>query len=670
MGKISKSYLKEYFIFLFLIFLFFNFSFSFVSATAQFNDIPLQQMGFNTYHEINLRDYCSSNQTGNYCRDSSFGVQFINPDNQQQITLLGSGENDNSYFTITLINGLVQIQAKQKVLDTQIIIYGADVEYSSQVSTSFIFDIVESNSPQQIASFLPPVLYGNGSVTYNMNDFFLNFDSIRVNYNDDLLNQTINLQLSKNEAAAIQSGRLRIILTSTTSDILLTIQGLNQTYNASSSGGNLFFVTAINPYGQVTTKFPVITYKQLGFQTYSALPIRNPISIAPIYLKNQNQTINYNLSSIYKNVTYFNVSWDTNTTGVIPYKFNETIFNNSRGWITLYVNGTQTVYDYTVGSWSTNTEDANAPGLYGAQLNNIPVLKINGINPFDFVQFRTSLGNYSSQVFSATFGIPGFQIVLNLSGCNNIGCVNTDAFGNVDNLYINYSSKPPEAVPLSFEPIVMGYGQFSIFNFDDMFSNYDYLILNWSEGGQNFSVITPAIADLFNKTTYVSGGVPIYQTRLYYNNLFSVVSGNQDHNFTIYPLACNSVSCIDGTLGVPQSLTFIIQGDGFSNVQVSSDFFKNLFNVIFGLFPDSDTLSSVAKANYVLITVALIFGMIMLFGFKTGSGMISLVIFGLLVSFFVVVFFTFKGYLSPVVIAVPIMIGLIAFILQFAGGRN
>lgn len=636
MRKIIKSYLEKYKASLFipLSFIFLILILPFSSATASFYAIPDVNLEYNTYFTVDLRNYCTSNEAGNSCRFTSYGVQFTNPDNSQSIFLFPSESSSNSYFDITLsANGLVTLLSKNKNLNADIIVYGADAEYSSQASGSFTLNIAQSQIPTQIANFFPPTLYGNQTQTYNMSGFFLNYNKIGVAYNDDVLQRTVSFTQTLTTSSCT-TGQIRVCLNGNGNSITLSIQGQNRTYNSSVTGGNLIFVRAINQYGEVSDNgFPVITFPSTAtIQTFSNLPIRAPFSIAPA-LMNFNDTYQFNLSILYSNYSSVNASFFTGgTIGMLLRNFTGLFACTS-------VTGT-TCFPVSQGAERTYVDFSNFTiSLY---FNDLLVINSKNVNQ----------NNYP----------------VNLSACNNIGCVAFDDFGNRDTFYVNVSGRAPVGVPLSFAPIVLGYQETKFFNFNDMFSGATYFILNWSEGTDNLTLRTPATS--YNVSTFLSGADVVYQNKLYFNNLFSVTSTNINHNFTIYPLACNTAGCVSSVLGIQQSILFIIQDTSeLQEIDVESGYFRNLFNVILGLFPDKDTLTEQGKANFVLITIALIAGIIMLFGYKAGGTMLPLVYFAGIVSFFVFVFFVAKGYIPTLAIAIPILIGLLLLIFKLRNGN-
>lgn len=633
--KERKTYLKKQIFLIFFSFLFFQL----ISATAQFQTIPFQQMGTGSYNEINLRDYCSSDTS--YCRDSSFGIQFRNPDNGQQVQLLTSGESDNSYFTITLINGLVQIQAKGKTISTSITVYGADVEYSSQASTQFTLSIVDNSNPTQIASFYTPTIYGNNSLTYNLNNFFLNFNEIIVNYNDNYLNATVNLdELTTTTATSCGDGQIKVCLASSTGSMTLTITGKNISYNSSQSGGNYITITAKNPYGQITDAFP-LTVQPQTFQVYNVIPIRNPISIAPL-LMNQYENRSVNFSVFYRNFT--SVTWLFNLNNSAAETYNVTI--NTNGTMTLCNIANSSCYDQS-GLW-TDVDSTDPTDNYAYRIH---------------LRFFRDFSLYASSI-NQSFS----NFLINVSACNNIGCISTDAFGNPDILYVSVNTSLPSVTPATFSPLELGYRETKLFYWGNMFSGFTSLILNWSEGTQNFTLSMPTSG--YNSSTFNQTGGALnikYQMILYPDSFMSITSATTTHNFTIYPLACNSAGCVTGTLGINQSLLVNIynQSTGVfqnSSTGVTSDLFRNIFNVVFGLFPDSNTLDKVGRANFVLITIALIAGLILFFGYRSGGTILPLMIFAGLLSAFMLVFFVTKGYLGTEFIVVPLVLGILMFI--------
>jgi hypothetical protein len=661
-------HLKEYKPLLVSSILLFIFLIPLVSSTAQFNPLPSQNLQTNSYGNIDLDNYCYSDNPSLICEYSSYGLQFENPDTGILTTILESGEHTNSYFTIRLISGLVQILTNDKVFSGVIIVFGADVPYSSQVSTSFALDIQENLKPIQTASFLPPDLNGNESITYYMNNFFLYHTSISASYSDDVLNQSIFLTRTTVGGQICSTGQIEVCLTGLGDDISLIIKGLNIGYNSTVTGGNLMYITAINSYGSTAgTPFPVLVTRSAD--NYSSSPYRRPLSIAPIIIEyNSSSGVTFcgeettadlystyamgyhDFSYFYGNYTYLTASF-TLDSSLSDYTYNITYeyFNN----------GTY-LYNRSDGPSGSVSYDS-----YVTYLRNI-----TGSPPLIQVGFpEASFCGTGNEFYMNSFSFP-FNITVYTKACNSQGCITVDDFGNLDKYLVRVEALLPEGVPLTIAPIILGYHETRITDINNFYSNFNYILTTWSETSQNMSLRTPNSG--YNSTVYVLG-TPIYEARLYFNNVFSVTSANSNHNFTINLEACNAIGCVNGTDGIPLTILFIIQDTALgvvSDIQTSDAWWRNIFNLFLGLFPDSDALNSMQKGSIVMITIGVIVTITMFFGFKSGGSILPLVYVSAGLSFFLFLFFIAKGYISPIVLVGLTVVSLGIIFLKYKGGNS
>lgn len=643
MRKQTNLYLKKKFLFLIVSSIFIFLILPQISATAQFYNIPDQKMEYSNTKILPLSLYCSSTIQGNSCSDTSYGLEFTNPSTGQTVFLFPSQSNNNPYFTISLSSdGIVTINSKSLTINTNIIVYGADIPYSSQSSKSFLLSIKENQKPVQIASFAPPTLINNETAFYNLDNFFIDYTGIRVNFNDDTFAQTVNLQTSLTQGKVCSDGQLLVCLTVSSNDyITLSIQGKNQGYNTTVTGGNIFSISAINSFGETSAfQMPVIVKIETSV-TYTKIPIRAPLSIAGINL-NYNQTSVTDLKIFYSNYTSLNVTYKFTGSTV-----HSLIQNQTGGFL---CSGTSCQDSVSLGSVDGSVDDSPFPSTASITL----ILFPSGI-----LQVRSYISDLSN-----------YQI--NLSACNSVGCISSDDFGNPDIIFLNIIGISPSAVPITLAPIHLNYAEKKTLNLNGVFENFDYTNVQWNESLTEFNLSSPVTG--YNATTYTSGGLPVYQVKLYFNSILEISSANIDHSNTLYLSACNTISCVYGSNGINQSIFFEIDDipveGGFSNMDIPNTGLNNIYNTFEGLFPSKETLSSTQRINIIIITLFTLSISIIFFAYQSGSNIIPSIYMAGIVSFFTFLYFIAKGYSSPIVLVVIGVLSLGGIYFKFKGGAE
>lgn len=419
--KNRKLFFIFSFIFLFII------SFSFISANAVFNTIPARSLSTLMEVQFNLNTYCYSNAGISGCADSSYALQFINPDTSQSVFLFPNSYNDNSYFRISLgSNGIVNIQSKLKNLNNfNIIVRGADVPLSSQTSTSFILNINSITAPIQKQSLGPLILSGNETVTYAVSNLFSNYNAISVSYSDNVLAQSIFLKISTGSQCS--TGAIKVCLTgSEAGNSYITISGQNISYFGKIG------ITAYNSAGQtsLSNNGLSLTVNPYTINIITSPPFRNPFSVAPLSM-GFNEIRTLNLDDMWSNYTYINATF-----------INPDTANNVTVRLGV-INGT----------------------IYSDSFNTNSVFTISLTN----FLYPTVKMQVTSKETSASF--PVF-----LSACNNGGC---DSTFNVEWVFINGTL--PTATPISIAPIIMSTNSLKNFDLTHLFSNFDSLKITFED---------------------------------------------------------------------------------------------------------------------------------------------------------------------------------------------
>lgn len=685
----------------------------FLGATAQFNNIPDVELPYNNFKSINLNNYCHSTQSNNFCKDTSYQVSFINPDNNNQVTFLQSGENSNSYFIISLSNGLISIASKTKNLDLLIEVRGADTEYSSQTQTLFFLRIAQTQTPEQIATLSPVVLYGNQTKTFILGQYFLYESYFTIAYEDSNLSQSIFLNPAQYQNQSLCSdGILKVCLSSGS---ILKLVGKGNNYNGTIT------ITAINGNGNLNYKLLVTTYPATLEQYttfYNQAPYRKPLSIAPVNLDTGNNTIGVLRS------TYFSLYPSAKYLGYVGDEYYFDFDNFYGNYTSLFARTTINVVndDYAIAPNSTNLtltlwENLTAGNWYSYVCSNYTggstscVLRglNNGVvNYTSTYPFGTWLGTdynttanygvmsmvfgfysqwYRTFIYENGFSFTGDFYLENpnllyfssyllernyqfyIGACNSIGCTSSDDFGNEDILFVNISDTPPTPVDITISPLILGYSETKSRDMNLFFNNFDYIVVNWSEGIQDFSLKTPA--NSFNSTTYTTGGDLIYQVKLYSSNILSVTSATNNHNFTMNIYACNSIGCIHKN-SVAQNITLntIIQDTSQNQIQsyqIESSSWKSSFNYFFTLFPDKEDITQRQKSTIFAITLFLVVGMVLFFGFKSSSSIMPLMYISGVLGFFLFIFFIFKGYVGVTTLVVLLLVAVLVLYLKLGG---
>lgn len=669
MGKhrFTKRNLKVFSLFFFSLFFLFSIL-SNVSATSWFF-IPTQSMNYNQVNTINLNNYCSVT-SGISCAWSYYQVSFTNPDNGNVVTLNAGQGQQTSEFSINLnTQGILSINSFSTSLNMPIAVYGKGLGDANSVSTTFSLYIAGNVAPLQIGSFAPVTIYGNGTKYYDMNSFFQNYNQIQVNFNDPVLGRSVSLTSLIGGSSTYSTGAISVTLIPASNDISLVITGLNQSYNSSSFGGNTFNVIASNAFGSTNgNSFSVTTYPTVtsGTVNYNALPIRNPISIAPLYFS-PNQSIYFDFNTIYQNYSYINMTFDStkgNYTNYFP-------GSNATSFEVMYTNGS------TIDCFWWNMSPAFPPqnSTY-CNYNNIATLSPSF--PQYTMQFAGLVENL--ELYATT--IPNYVKfwdysilpnnatgIANLSACNNIGCRNVDAFGNPDNIqFIQTVGNPPNSLPFSYNGN-MGLNSIKFFDLNRLFSNYNNITINWSDGGNNYSLSTPASGMVSQVVT--SSGTPIYQVNLFSTGIMQVISANTPDTFTVYFNACNYAGCIPGgfvgqptmiVVDIAQSVDYV---PGITNSGVNA-----ITNTWLGLYPDASTLNSAQKTEWIILTMFLFTALILFFSYKAGADMKIPIYIAMIFDAILFMFFAFIGYVSATILLIIVILGALFLFLKFKGGSE
>lgn len=652
-SRFFNKHKSNFFLIFVFLFLLFNIVGN-VSASTAWNNIPTQSMSFNDFKSINLNNYCFVT-LGISCAFGFYQVQFTNPDNSNTVTLNAGNGIQTSAFSISLGNtGILSISSFNTQLNTPIIVSGKGLGDINSVSTSFNLYIAGNQAPLQIASFGPTIIYGNDSRTYDLNNFFNNYNKIQVIFNEPLLAQPVVLtsQFNQNQTS---NGLINVRLTGTSDDFYLTITGKNNTYSSAQIGGNSFTIIAYNNNGNSNgNPFSVTTFP--SSQGFSNLPIRNPISISSLLVNQNVTTIGTTvLSPGSKDLGVIYGNYDV--LGAFVTLYNDTTLN---GWdITLRF--------YNNGSVFFNRSDGPS-GFFGNIDIPLTFQKTNtSLNLFDLGFVSPGSTTFVTNFYGNKFNVGDyFNLTIFPEACNNMGCINVDSFGNKDQYLVQtIPGVLPQSLPFTFDG-QMGFNTNKFFDLNKLFSGYNNLTIFWTEGATNYSLVMPPSG--INTTIFVSGGNPIYQVNLFSTGILEVLSTNVAHSFSITFLACNSVGCIPGGfLTQPQTILVNIQ-QNFNQVSgVTNGFWNSAFNVILGLFPDALTLSSFQKIAYIIITMVLFTALILFFSYKAHSSVLSSIYVSGVIDFLIFIYFIFKGYVSAVIILVLLAIAALVFYLNRKG---
>lgn len=691
-------------IFIFFFFFIFLFSLNNINAIASFNSIPDAELSFNDFKSIDLGNYCHSTNINKICEPTSYQINFLNPDTGKTISFLGYGEHSNSYFMIRLINGQISISSNSKNSLTLVNVLGADTPYSSQdASESFFINIDESQAPVQIATIAPASIYGNQTKTYQLGDFFLLEDKFSISYEDSLLVKSVFLDSSQYQNTAKCSvGEIKVCLSSYSG--ILSITGLNNVFNKN------IFITAYNENGQITTKIPVeVTPYETGAtnELYNSYPKVTPQSFAPIHLNTGNSEIGirgYNaFNSFFEYYPYIG------RVGEVK-EINMDNYFSDYDSLFVYINSTDMVlnanytfwnnYSYDNMNWTQTicSESSCTNATFTQEETNVTTglsallweLGFENINMTQDVNFSNPSSLGTSEIvlnFPNIFYINSQFVETNLTlwigACNNFGCVTHNEFGEKLRIEVFIENKAPHSlIPQSIAPLYINFGETKSFNINEWYSDFNKINIYWKEGANSFSLTNPSTD--FNTQIYNSPttGLPIYQVKLYSDAIISVTATNIEHNFNIQIEACNFEKCINGTtyedFGLVTNYTlgvFIGNTTKLLSSQIDNSQFRDIFNLILGLFPESEDLTSIQKTNFAFISIITIVSVIMFLGFSNDmdiSSMKILLFVSLGMGALTFIFFTFKGYISPVILAVIslISIGIIYFKFSNGGGNG
>lgn len=160
------------------------------------------------------------------------------------IALVNDGESyGSSWSNISLSNGIITFRTFEDLGNAEITMIACN--FGNCVSDEFNFSVVgEGEAPEQIASFLDAVLSYNESTTYNLNNFFTNYNSINVSFPDNGTLQTLSI-LKSGFQQIHYNGTIQVWLNSTGNNVLLTISAKSTDYQQTLN------LNAINNFGSV-----------------------------------------------------------------------------------------------------------------------------------------------------------------------------------------------------------------------------------------------------------------------------------------------------------------------------------------------------------------------------------------------------------------------------------
>lgn len=735
----NKPIFKRKFIPIFSVlffFVFFILNSHLVSATAQFNIIP--SVSLTQYQEtiVNLNSYCYSDTYPTGCASSSYWIQFINPDNSQTVTLFPSGSLDTSYFFIQLkSNGLIDIQSKAKTVNyLPITVHASDVPLTSQATvTSFNININPLIAPVQIQSVGNLVLNGNQTAVYSVSNLFLNYDTVRVTFDDPVLAQSVQIGIS--QGGQCSTGAITVCVNATSEgNAYLTVSGLNTGYSG------LMTVTASNQWGHTSLSFQV-TVIPVQLVAPQNPPSRNPFSIAPIQLQYYDSQI-ISIDQLWSNYTFVNATFYNPDTAS-----NSTIAFGTIGSIT-YTNSYLETSQFIIDLESFNSPHANLRVISKNISTNFTIY-MTACNPAGCDSTDNAEPVYIAGVLPTANPVSLGQILMGFNQVKNYDM--NLLFSNYNKLKITYTDPinsrktiiSQSGITLSSSMYDFGTPAFIGGDFNTVFhyvvtahlnsgnlsfnggqqnltgaGYYQNLIIN-SNAGQDFNITATGSATInsislfidqlnvtlenqYNKfpstiNSYnVSGtlnvlvvnstgnftvtkniAVPFFFPKLYEHGILSITSGTTEESLTLYPTACNPAGCVSGTflnnIVGNFSIPLIITSNPYPELsQVQSPFIQNLLTFFLNLFPDNVSLiQGILISLLTMLFADVIF--FILFAIITKGESDSYIV-PVAISFFadagLFIFFIFKGYIPTAVWITLCAIGIIGGLIALFRGKK
>lgn len=230
--------------------------------SAQIAGLPDRVIPKNTYFEYDIDNYATGH-------NNNFNtITFVNPDTGNNVNMFGDtgGTHSNSYFDITLNagNGFVQFQSKNKLMSSRSFLVCVGSVPATEDCDTYTVTIQDNAGPTQIQSLNSPVNLGSsGSITYDLNNVFTNYDCANVQYADNVLMQTVLLgNACKGDIFTYQStGSIKVTLNALSNTITLTIESQNLVYD------DFIQIEVENDFGSASTSIEIITSQDSGTPT-------------------------------------------------------------------------------------------------------------------------------------------------------------------------------------------------------------------------------------------------------------------------------------------------------------------------------------------------------------------------------------------------------------------
>lgn len=260
---------------------------------------------------------------------------------------------------------------------------------------------------------------------------------------------------------------------------------------------------------------------------------------------------------------------------------------------------------------------------------------------------------------------------LSFNSYNNFGTDFTDKYVKVDEVgawnnyvltqadvdYLYGSGTPPDYTTITTDPpsIMTNFsnrtlsdGSAVTYSINAYYSNFDYFNITWFDETSN---TTQTLTKFINETgSSIIGDANVTLDGLLNTNdiTFKIVGVNQNHviNFTARAYNVNGYAEQNFTM-----TTIFVSQD-------QSGYLGNIADFFAGLFPDAENLTSTQRYSFVLITLAVITGLILFLGKSDVEVAMKL---ALVLDIITFGYFAVIGYISTGIIILLVLISLIIF---------
>ena len=347
-------------------------------------------------YELNVEDYCSPS-----CHRDSTYIQFVDPQTSNTVQVFHGESYNGFYFDVDNFDNLITFDGDNSHSGISVTIFVCENAFCSQDADTMIIRISDE-LPEQISSIADIDLGTDGSDTLFMNNiwYFSSYEGITIQWEDDVLLQTVSISRDKDQTGSIcADGEIFICLRGTGSNVRMDMESKN----LDSLIDVAMEADIRNPGASLTADMDIIqgTFRIVSEAEAPPPPVNPPVQIASI------QPIS--------------LSWNG---------------GDSRDMNSFYVNQTNNM---TVITFLNLTSAANA--TIGAGETYLQ----------DELRIALSSSGQTVQIDSFTTNVPDYRIWISV--CNVGGCIGNSSESSI---LLNVLQVIPEQIA-SILPITLGF---------------------------------------------------------------------------------------------------------------------------------------------------------------------------------------------------------------------